>query len=513
MTDSVKTGFRPIGHQQVKQTSTQAPADAGSTLARLRRPVPVKGADETSLRAREVSLPSAEPQPRGAERRDAKRAATPTGGEHAAAGAEGVRSPPATGRATSFDPAAFITPHVHAPYANESAASDACSTVLRLVTALRGRERRAVAEALAVALGGPAMRDIHAQGLADAILACVDDRLASVAASADFITGFLRGAAEDEHSACGLLRKMFKRAVLALVHDHNAAAAATTAAGPLQDGSERLMFRIDALALGAGGRRMSVDRMQQLLDLVDGLQRLSGWHLEPLFPEDLALAMGILCSAAGGHRLPAHLLDAVLGHVLSPALDLDEDERGCRVYRIAAAMDVWEDPAARAPRLLAPIAAARDLPPDHIGAMAWGLGLHLCGKDPEGREGWHEEYTHIVASGKAPPTRVVGAVMQYARGLPARSLERLTLGLHTAARMLGNGHARDPQVMGATHALRHAIYQACAHCSPEQLRAMQGGFDLGACAAHAMERFGVPAKDGSSRASTSKVDSITSRSG
>lgn len=351
-----------------------------------------------------------------------------------------------------------------------------------------GQARGAVA-ALAQTFGGAkASREVL-----DGLVAELADFLAAAPSSgapvrgSDLVAGMLQGACggEQEREAIvlgGLCRGLLDR--------HAAAYRASLDSGDELD-ADYLRVRLDVLTLGAGGPKISPARLRLLLDGVHAMQGSAreAEHEDPLQPEDLALAVGDICSSLGGRDIAPNLRAILLAHAADPDRDYDENQRGCMVYHLGDALGVWDGTPALRQEVLHAFADEPRLPKEALGYMAWGLGMHLLGVSPEAMA-WHEEHTDLVCAGTAPVRRVVHAVMVQARSLQPSSAERLVAGLYAAA----DGLEGTPS-MQAKLALRNAITRATPHCSPAQIAAMRAGYPRADAAAAARQQATEPQPD------------------
>ena len=308
-----------------------------------------------------------------------------------------------------------------------------CEEILR--TWFLGAEPRprpdVLMQALAESLGGCAMSPRRRVELASTLMTHVAESFLRPDEAAQFIAGLLRGACAHEAQALELIGLLFQCAVQAHRRDY----AATLGDG--RPAPDRLPEQVLALAKGAGGAHLSVQRFDLLLARVQGLTKLAGPEPgQALHAEDLARLIGRIVEAAGGSELNAALRSAVMAHVCAPQNGYDEALRGAMAYHLGLELVLARHEASQQAFLREITGGGLDAA--SVGAMAWGLGLHLCRLDPED-EDWHEMYAHIVVASQAPPAEVVQALMRRGWTLSPPALERLAEGLAVVVEWLDPG--------------------------------------------------------------------------
>ena len=265
--------------------------------------------------------------------------------------------------------------------------------------------------------------------------------------TARLLLGVFRGIVRTEADMAKMLDIAFKRAIA----QHRDRSEAAQDKGLSAD-VDPFLDAVSALARTAGGAGMPSARLGALLALIElVMAKHAGPEPDCLFGrDDVALALRVLCeempvpASTARSVMSAMHRAAVFDYLCSPKLGFDDALRGAAVYEVGIALKLWESPVYRDEaqavdvqrQLLAAITGTPGLGPGAVGAMAWGLGLHMLGCSPLAMM-WHRPYQHIVTDCRAPLPLLVRALVGCAQAhLPAAQVQRLVEGLVVATEWL-----------------------------------------------------------------------------
>lgn len=318
------------------------------------------------------------------------------------------------------------------------------------------RAQAHIGEALAAELGGHAMPESRRRELAAALMAHVGLRVrvssqedaeasAREIEAVGFAIGVLRGSCRDPDEVRAMVLDMVNWAV-AQQRSPDAGTSWASSAGPafkvkeaaaespqqrppLQP-PELLLGRIGVLALALGGRQIGPQALRDLLQVLSRLHKAAGHRVRDLLmPEDVAMALGTVCTETGGPKMSELSCRVLVAHLCAPDAAVDAERRAVMVYHAALELGVCDgDGAEFVQSLLHEATASVFLSLVEVGGIAWALGLHLCGADPQ-RLGWHQTYAPLLVPGCVPVEQVLKALWHQASGLPQPQRERLVSAL------------------------------------------------------------------------------------